>query len=92
MKQAHVDSVMFLGEPFKYPGQYHFGSQDVTSKVKSNIPTIINERLTPPPDETYSLHRKLSGAFLLCSKLSARVNCKDMFDEFSNNYQYSKNI
>ncbi|OLY84461.1 Atypical kinase ADCK3, mitochondrial [Smittium mucronatum] len=89
MKQAHVDSVMSLGEPFRYSGLYHFGTQNVTSTVKSNIPTIINERLTPPPDATYSLHRKLSGAFLLCSKLSARVNCKDMFEKISSNYQYS---
>ena len=38
--------------------------------------------------ESYSLHRKLSGAFLLCAKLSATVECKTMFDRVYNNYKF----
>ena len=34
-----------------------------------------------PPDESYSLHRKLSGAFLACIKLRARVPCRQLFQE-----------
>lgn len=54
---------------------HEFGSQKVTTKVRSHIPTMLEERLTPPPPETYSLHRKLAGSFLVCAKLNARVDC-----------------
>lgn len=36
---------------------------------------MIEHRLTAPPDEIYSLHRKLAGAFLTAAKLRARVAC-----------------
>jgi aarF domain-containing kinase len=49
--------------------------------VRALIPLMIRERLAPPPEETYSLHRKLSGAFLLCARLGSRVPCKQLFAE-----------
>ncbi|KAG9307822.1 hypothetical protein G9A89_023387 [Geosiphon pyriformis] len=80
MKSAHVDSIMALAEPFGSK-LYDFSKQTVTHRVRELIPTMLRYRLTPPPDETYSLHRKLSGAFLLCAKMGARVRCRDIFEE-----------
>lgn len=75
MEDAHIDSVLSLGMPFQAQGVFDFGRQTVTTQVRSNIPTMLNERLTPPPTPTYSLHRKLAGSFLICTKLKARVDC-----------------
>ncbi|KAL9112697.1 MAG: hypothetical protein Q9227_003000 [Pyrenula ochraceoflavens] len=83
MADAHVDSVLTLAEPFaeSAPEVYDFRNQTITERVKALIPVMLRERLAPPPEETYSLHRKLSGAFLLCARLGSRVRCRNMFQE-----------
>ena len=40
---------------------------------------MLKHRLTPPPEYSYSLHRKLSGAFLTCMRIGARVPCNELF-------------
>jgi aarF domain-containing kinase len=48
---------------------------------------MLAHRLTPPPQETYSLNRKLSGAFLMCAKLEANVDCSKLWEEVVGNYK-----
>eukprot|EP00956_Cyclotella_meneghiniana_P008602 scaffold11723_cov25-Cyclotella_meneghiniana.AAC.2 len=36
-----------------------------------------------PPEEVYTLHRKLAGAYNLCIKLGSVVSCRDLLDEVS---------
>lgn len=83
MLDAHIASVLTLAEPFleSAPEVYDFRDQTITERVKAQIPVMIKERLAPPPEETYSLHRKLSGAFLLCARLGSRVRCREMFEQ-----------
>ncbi|GAD91447.1 molecular chaperone (ABC1), putative [Paecilomyces variotii No. 5] len=81
MVDAHITSILTLAEPFmaSSPEVYDFNNQTITERVRALIPVMIRERLTPPPEETYSLHRKLSGAFLLCARLGSRVRTREMF-------------
>lgn len=44
---------------------------DMTRRVGNLGAVMVKERLTAPPREAYSLHRKLSGAFLANIKLGA---------------------
>jgi aarF domain-containing kinase len=83
MVDAHVHSIFIVGQPFRTPGLYDFGKQDITDRVYDQLPIMMKHRMTPPPPETYTLHRKLSGAYLLCMKLKAKVPAYQLFRDIA---------
>ncbi|TRY67370.1 hypothetical protein TCAL_12094 [Tigriopus californicus] len=75
MNDAHVESVMILGQCFRENAEFDFGKQKTTHRMQDLVPVMLKNRLCPPPPEVYSLHRKMSGLFLLATKLDAKINC-----------------
>jgi aarF domain-containing kinase len=83
-----VEAGLIVGEPFLKHESFDFGSSQLTSKIGRYGGTFMKYRLTPPPSEAYSLHRKLAGAFLLCIKLKANIPCRDILEDAYRNYKF----
>ncbi|KAL7538008.1 hypothetical protein ACHAXR_008215 [Thalassiosira sp. AJA248-18] len=81
MLEAHKLSGFCLGEPFRSYEPYNFKSSRITSRISEHGSVFLKHRLTPPPEEVYTLHRKLAGAYNLCIKLGAKITCRDLLDE-----------
>ncbi|EJK44579.1 hypothetical protein THAOC_36873 [Thalassiosira oceanica] len=81
MMEAHKMSGFCLGEPFQSYEPYDFKSSRITSRISEHGAVFLKHRLTPPPEEVYTLHRKLAGAYNLCIKIGAKISCRDLLDE-----------
>jgi aarF domain-containing kinase len=88
MERAHCEAMSILGETLASQKPFDFSNPDVTKRLHRLIPVMLEHRLTPPPDEIYSLHRKLSGSYLLATKLKARVACGPIFKEIYDKYKF----
>jgi aarF domain-containing kinase len=78
MMEAHRQSAYTVGEPFASDDVYHFGASGITHRISEHGSVFLHHRLTPPPEEVYTLHRKLAGTFNLCIKLGASIQCRDL--------------
>ncbi|CAN0885113.1 Protein ABC transporter 1, mitochondrial [Linum grandiflorum] len=90
MLEAHVEAAFVVGMPFAKAGGYDFRANNVTHNLTALGSKMLKHRLTPPPDEVYSLHRKLSGAFLACIKLGAVVPCREMLVDIYDHHRFGE--
>ncbi|KAL4572195.1 hypothetical protein LXL04_018964 [Taraxacum kok-saghyz] len=90
MLEAHIQAAFVVGLPFGavHHGGYDFRANNITQSLSNIGGTMLRHRLTPPPDEVYSLHRKLAGAFLACIKIGAVVPCRDLLLQIYQTYQF----
>ncbi len=87
MLEAHEKASLVVGEPFLTEEPFDFHSSGITRRLAKYGDIFAKHRLTPPPREAYSIHRKLAGAFLMCIKLKAVIPCRDILQRAFNNYE-----
>ncbi|XP_028968072.1 uncharacterized protein LOC100906274 [Galendromus occidentalis] len=89
MIKAHCDAVLILAEAFTVD-EFDFGRRETEEKVSQLVPIMLKHRLSPPPEEIYSIHRKLSGIFLLCAKLKAKFDCRQLYFDILANLKHRR--
>ncbi len=87
MLEAHKMSGFCLGEPFQSYEPYNFKTSRITARISEHGSVFLKHRLTPPPEEVYTLHRKLAGAYNLCIKIGAIFSCRDLLDEVIEHFE-----
>jgi aarF domain-containing kinase len=92
MLLAHKLSGFTVGEPFWSNEAFDFRGSNISSRMGEHTSVFLRHRLTPPPEEIYTLHRKLAGAYLLCIKLGAVVHCRDMLEQVVANHVFEDGL
>jgi predicted unusual protein kinase regulating ubiquinone biosynthesis (AarF/ABC1/UbiB family) len=80
-----LDLIRLISEPVIKGGIYDFGVSDVFARGReAGLDMMYNDlsEYRAPPPETMFLHRKLVGAFMLCSRIGSRVNVQELIEPF----------
>ena len=92
MIEAHISAGLVVGEPFFTHKPFDFYGSGITKRISEYGETFARHRLTPPPREAYSLHRKLAGAFLMCIKLKAVLPCRDVLEDVYRRFRERRDL
>ena len=76
-----VQLLLAVGEPLRATGAYDFGASTLVKEVfeQGQAQFFESGYGQPPPADLLLLQRKFVGTFLLCARLSARVDLNEVF-------------
>ena len=79
-----LDLIRMVCEPLGHKGPYDFGGSDLIRRARdAGIDLVFRSgEFHAPPPETIFLHRKLVGSFLLCARLRATFDVREMIESF----------
>jgi aarF domain-containing kinase len=94
MIRAHRLSGFTVGEPFYLNSHkpFDFRQSNISTRMGEHTAVFLQHRLTPPPEEIYTLHRKLAGAYMLCIKLGSVIHCRDMLQTIVQNHRFDDGL
>lgn len=82
-REAFLDFLELVSEPFRHVGPYDFGTSDLAPRAREAA-TVLAFRhglRKPPPPEILFIQRKIGGTFLLCARLRARVDVRRLAEK-----------
>ena len=74
--------------PGDFDEPFDFRGSQISSRMGEHTSVFLRHRLTPPPEEVYTLHRKLAGAYMLCIQLGSVVKCRDLLEDVVRNHKF----
>ena len=76
-----IDLVLMCSEPLRGRGRYDYGESDLPARARKLALGLAFApgRLQPPPPQALFIHRKLGGTYLVCSRLSARIDTRSLY-------------
>ena len=92
MLHAHKMSGFTVGEPFWEEEPFDFKGSKISTRMGEHTAVFLRHRLTPPPEEVYTLHRKLAGAYMLCIKLGAVVESRSILKDFVSKHKFEDGL
>ena len=94
MLEAHKMSAFTVGEPFWDSNgvPFDFRGSNISSRMGKHTAVFLRHRLTPPPEEVYTLHRKLAGAYMLCIKLGSIVESRSILESFVRAHKFEDGL
>ncbi|KAL7579751.1 hypothetical protein ACA910_021892 [Epithemia clementina (nom. ined.)] len=94
MLQAHKMSAFTVGEPFWGEGNkpFDFRGSNISTRMGQHTAVFLRHRRTPPPEEVYTLHRKLAGAYMLCIKLGSIVESRSILKDFVREHTFDDGL
>ncbi|KAL5367063.1 ABC1-like protein kinase [Cryptosporidium parvum] len=85
--KLHCDAIKMVSEVFKYsPSPFDFSKSEIVANISKIVPNILLNRETPPLSDIYSLHRRIAGFFIICSRLGAAINSHKIFNQVLEKY------
>ena len=92
MLRAHKLSGFTVGEPFWWNNAFDSQGSNISTRIGKHTSVLLKHSLTPPPEEVYTLHRKLAGAYMLCIKLRANILSRDMLEDIVPNHKFDDEL
>ncbi len=82
IRNGLVSLFLLVFEPFSYDGAFDFEHAGIMKRAQAHAMELAFKHgyMRTPPAQTMFLHRKLDGTLMLCGRIKARVNVREILD------------